>query len=171
MRPSFERKTNIYSMTFSDIECSGGAERDIFELQGSTDTRIRLHSVELSNNTNYVGSSGERLAVEIISGGTSTAVGGTVGAPLNFLDRGATALVTGTYNSTTVGGAGGETLRYGGNWPVGGENDFSYEPASDKRIQTGLNEQLAVRIAENAVAMGISGTIVWEEVGKVPGES
>lgn len=168
--PHMDRK-NLYSVTFSDIECSGVAKRDVFEIQGSTNTRVRLHQVKLSQHTILTGSS-ERVSVEVLTGGTSTAVGGVVGVVNRFLDKGATALCQATYNSTTAGSSGGlEVLREAENWTVGAEQDFNYEPASDKRIQSGLNEQMTVRLGINAANMGISGSIVWEETGKIPGES
>jgi len=161
---------NLYSCVFSDIECSGVAKRDIFEIQGSTNTRVRIHQVKLSQHTIVVGSS-ERVSFELITGGSATATGGTAGAVNRFLDKGATALCTATFNSTTLGADAEGTLRDADNWVVGGDLDFNYEPASDKRVQSGLNENVTVRLGINAANMGISGSIVWEETGKVPGES
>jgi hypothetical protein len=161
---------NLYSVTFSDIECSGVAERDVFDIQGSTETRLRLHQVELSQHSEVAGASEERLPVEILTGAVVASSGGTAGVPTRYLDRGATSLVSAAYNATTVAGAASdETLRWGGAWPI--NECFNYEPASDKRIQTGLNENLSVRIGVPADALSLNGTIVWEEIGKVPGES
>ncbi len=165
-----ERGT-LYSITFSDQECSGVAARDVFELTGSTNSRLRLHEVNLSQHVNVVGASAERLKVEVLTGGAGTkAAGGVAGVPIRFLDKGATALTTGSFNSTTIGLASSdETLRHGDTWPL--NENFNYCPASDKRIQTALGERLSVRLGINAAAIGISGSIVWEEIGKVPGEN
>lgn len=165
------QNSRVYSITFSDQECSGVAARDVFELTGSTNSRYRLHQVELSQHTNVIGASAERLKVEILTGGAGAkAAGGTAGVPLKYGDRGATALTTGSFNSTTVGLAStDETLRHADTWPL--EKNFDYCPPADKRVQCGLGERLSVRLGINAAAIGFSGTIVWEEIGKVPGEN
>jgi hypothetical protein len=168
---------SIYSVTFSDLECSGVAERDVFEITGSTDTRFRLHSVEMSQHAgNIVGASAESLKVEILVGATKDAAGGDSAVPRRYEDQGATALCTVSVNSTTVGGnAGSEVLRYADAWHL--NEKYVYRPPIHERIQVGLsvasdNEQrLSVRLEHPAAGIALNGTIVWEEIGKKPSES
>ena len=172
-RETFPNRGPLYTVSFSDQECSGVALRDLFEILGATDTRYRLHQLELSQHSEVAGASDEKYLIEIYSAtaAATPSSGGTAGAPTRYLDKGATALCTANYNATQVGGTStDETLRWSGVWHA--NESFNYEPATDKRIQVGLSGRLTVRMPTvPADALSLNGTIVWEEIGKVPGES
>tara|TARA_Y100000310_G_scaffold225274_1_gene227310 strand:- start:764 stop:1297 length:534 start_codon:yes stop_codon:yes gene_type:complete len=171
--PPWTAHGSIYSVSFSDLECSGVKERDIFELQGTINTRISLISVDLSQHSEVAGASEESIPVEILTGGVGArAVGGTTGAPVRFGDnsKGATALAECVYNSTDAGlAATDETLRHGDAWHL--NKKFVHSPPVYARIGSSINGRIAVRIGVPADAISINGNIVWQELGKVPGES
>ena len=161
---------NIYTAAFSAQESSGVAERDIFELKGTTDTRFKLLGFTLAQHTEVAGASESRVSLEVLTGATAAAAGGSTLASLAYNEqaRQSTAKVVCVHNSTTVASTVSETLRWAGAWPQ--HENFEYKPPRHMQIESRLDGQLNVRMSIGSTML-ISGTITWQETGKVPGES
>ena len=161
----------IFTAAFSAQISSGAAERDIFELKGSTDTRMKLLGFTLAQHTEVAGASETRCPIEVLTGAVTAAAGGSTLPSLRYDGHpvGATAKAVCVHNSTTVAGAASdETLRFADAWNM--FEKYEYKPPRHMQIESSLNGRINVRMGIGS-SMLISGTITWQETGKVPGES
>ena len=161
----------IYSVSFSNTPATG-VDKDIFELITSTNSRVKLREVRLSQSTAAVlgATEVELLSVAIHRGATVAAIGGSTSTPVKRDPRQRVADAVVVVNSSTPGSGstGLADLLFAGQFLTGEE--FLWRPPEDERPLIGLGERLSVRLGASAQTITLQGTMTFEEVGKVPEE-
>lgn len=161
----------IYSVAFSSADSSAVA-KDIFEITGSTKSSFKLHEVHLGQIAAALTSSAiETLTVSIYRGATVAAAGGATATPRHIDARtSATATFAVLLNSSSPGSSSTSAhLLFSRPWNT--QEPFVYRPAPEDRPVCKLTQRLQVRLGAPAAAIVIGGTIIIEEVGRVPGST
>lgn len=165
---------NVYSMSFSS-HIASGVDKGVFEVLPSTQSNIKVHSLHLGKEAAaaaFNSSVVESLLVQVFRGATDADIGGSTmnGVLLDNL-RGSTHTFAAQQNSSTPGSSqgGAAQLIHSETWIT--DRPFVWAPPEDKQPTCKLSERLQVRLGASAATITISGTLVVEETGKMPGLS
>lgn len=164
---------NVYAVSFSSIDASAVAQ-GVFQITPSTDSNISLRELRLGKVAAALSSSAiETLPVSIWRGATDADAGGTAVVPV-LMDgrRGSTATFAVSVGASSPGSsAGGAAIELLFSQPWNTQEDFVWRPPKDERPICILSQRLQVRLGAPAAAIVIGGTIIVEEIGKIPGLS
>ena len=169
--------SNIYSISFSSVATVAAAV-ELFDVKGSTLSNFRLTSLTFGQIAAALSSSAiESLAVGVYRGSTlsssATGLNFTTVNPVNLDSQSeATARLTAIVNSSLTGSSGAAaSLLLSQPWNT--QTTFVWKPRCDKGVDErptmALGERLQVRLGAPAAAIIVGGTMVVEEIGRVPG--
>ncbi len=161
---------NLYSVSFSSQDAAAVAT-DIFDITGSTLTSYRLRELSLGQVAAALTSSAiETLTLEIYRGST-IASGGATAAVVRVDSRtSATSALLAVVGSSTPGSSGTSAQRvFGIGWNTQVPIVLKWDEKTAPTCK--LGERLQVRLGAPAATMILGGTIVVEELGRVPGST
>lgn len=160
----------MYAVSFSSANSSAVA-KDIFEITASTLSSLVIHSVEIAQVAAALTSSAiESLTVAVFRGATDADGGGSTGTPVNLNGRSsATATFLTQINSSSPGSSAGGAAKLVFARPWNTQTPFVWRPPVNERPTCKLSQRLQVRLGAPAAAMVIGGTIIVEEIGRIPG--
>lgn len=166
---------NVYSYSFSAVAATG-ADKDIFDLVGSTSSRWRLTSLLITKST--IGST-EGVPVQVWRGSTlSSTAAGIILAPTKWDGRSSsTSSVVCNSNSTAPGSSGTSAALLIAD-ALNDYHPFYWEPYRDEvrddrpvfgtnGSSAGIGERLQVRLKASLASIQVNGTIIIEEIGLV----
>lgn len=156
----------IYAATFAAIAVT--AAQDVFEITAPSTSRLVIREIRLGQYSDPGDAQAEMLSIQIIRGYTTTGSGGATITPTNLAPESGALAASSTVkrNNTTVAQDGTGVVLLSDAFNVMG--GFRYYPVPDERIQVGVSQRLVVRITAPADSLTMNGTIVFEEVGKMP---
>ena len=156
----------IYVATFAPVVLS--AAQDVFEIVAPASSRLMIREIRLGQYSDPGDAQAEMLSVQIIRGYTTSGSGGASVTPVNLspVSGAAAAVATVERNNTTVAADGTGAVLLADTFNVMG--GWRYYPVPEERIEVGVSQRLVVRITAPADALTMNGTLVYEEVGKVP---
>jgi hypothetical protein len=156
----------IYVASFSAIAVS--AAQDVFELTAHASSRVALRELRLGQYSDAGDSEAELLSVLILRGYTTSGSGGAAMTPANISGHsGAPAAVTVVErNNTTGASTGTPAVLLASAWNV--QDEYLWLPDPDARPIIEVSTRVVVRITAPADALTTNGTLVFEEIGKVP---
>ena len=156
----------IFVATFAAVAVS--AAQDVFEIVAPASSRLVIREIRLGQYSDPGDAEAEMLSVQIIRGYTTSGSGGASVTPVNFspVSGAATATATVERNNTTVASTGTGALLLADSFNIMG--GWRYYPVPDERIEVGVSQRLVDRISAPADSLTMNGTLVFEEVGKVP---
>lgn len=165
-------RKQTFSVSFSSHQASG-VVKDVFEITPSTESNIALREVRLGKIAAAlsVGASlKEALLVTVWRGSTDADIGGsTISGVLLDGRRESTHTFAAQQNSSTPGSSEtgpGIELLYSQSWNT--ELPFIWRPVKEERPICKLSQRLQVRLGASTGAIVISGSMVVEELGKMP---
>ena len=156
----------IYVATFAAVVVS--AAQDVFEIVAPASSRLTIREIRLGQYSDPGDAEAEMLSVQIIRGYTTSGSGGSAVTPVNFspVSGAASPVATVERNNTTVAQDGTGAVLLADTFNVMG--GWRYYPVPEERIEVGVSQRLVVRITAPADSLTMNGTMVYEEVGKVP---
>lgn len=156
----------IFVATFAAVAVT--AAQDVFEIVAPASSRLLIREIRLGQYSDPGDAQAEMLSVQIIRGYTTSGSGGASVTPVNFspVSGAASPLATVERNNTTVAQDGTGAVLLADTFNVMG--GWRYYPVPEERIEVGVSQRLVVRITAPADSLTMNGTMVYEEVGKVP---
>lgn len=156
----------IFVATFAAVAVT--AAQDVFEIVAPASSRLMIREIRLGQYSDPGDAQAEMLSVQIIRGYTTSGSGGGSVTPVNLSPVSGAAAATATVerNNTTVAQDGTGAVLLADTFNVMG--GWRYYPVPEERIEVGVSQRLVVRITAPADALTMNGTLVYEEVGKVP---
>lgn len=156
----------IYVASFAAVAVT--AAQDVFELTASADSRVVIREIRLGQYSDAADAQAEMISIQVIRGYTTSGSGGAAVTPVNLSPvAGALAAVSSVErNNTTVAQDGTGVVLLADSFNVMG--GFRYYPVPEERIEVGVSQRLVVRITAPADSLTLNGTLVFEEVGKMP---
>lgn len=162
----------MFSATFADVAVS--AAQDLFEITAPADSRVLIHEIDIGQYSDAGDAAAEILGLQIIRGYTVSGSGGSSVTPGNLNSYGRAAGAVVEANNTTVANTGTVETLLATVWHL--QAGFIWRPdrpslrdqMNAKLIQLAPSERLVVRITAPADAITTNGTIVFEEIGKLP---
>lgn len=156
----------LFAVTFAAVAVT--AAQDIFEIVTPATTRAALREIELSQYTEFGDAAAELLSVQLIRGYTVSGSGGTAFTPLSLLNHAGkrAAVVTAEINNTTVANTGTAEVLRASSFNVA--SGWWYRPPADERIILEVSSRLVVRITAPADSVTMNGTLIFEELGRIP---
>ena len=159
----------LYSVSFASNDATT-VVKDIFEITGSTKSNYRVRELTLSKiGAAFSSTAQELLTLLIRRGSSAAAAGGATATPRNLDGRSdATATFAIALNSSTPGSSTGEII-YSGSWNT--NQMFVWRPPKNESPICILSQRLQVRLGASAATITIAGTMIVEEIGKMPGSA
>lgn len=156
----------IFVATFAAVAVT--AAQDVFEIVAPASSRLMIREIRLGQYSDPGDAQAEMLSVQIIRGYTTSGSGGGSVTPVNLSPVSGAAAATATVerNNTTVAQDGTGVVLLADTFNVMG--GWRYYPVPEERIEVGVSQRLVVRITAPADSLTMNGTIVYEEIGKVP---
>jgi hypothetical protein len=156
----------IFVATFAAVAVT--AAQDVFEIVAPASSRLLIREIRLGQYSDPGDAQAEMLSVQIIRGYTTSGSGGSAVTPVNFspVSGAASPVATVERNNTTVAQDGTGAVLLADTFNVMG--GWRYYPVPEERIEVGVSQRLVVRITAPADSLTMNGTMVYEEVGKVP---
>ena len=156
----------IFVATFAAVAVT--AAQDVFEIVAPASSRLLIREIRLGQYSDAADAQAEMLSVQIIRGYTTSGSGGASVTPVNFspVSGAASPVATVERNNTTVAQDGTGAVLLADSFNVMG--GWRYYPVPEERIEVGVSQRLVVRITAPADALTMNGTLVYEEIGKVP---
>ena len=165
---------NLYSVAFSSVNATGVA-KELFEIIGSTLSSFRVWGLTIGQIAAALSSSAiETLTVGLWRGST-VGSSGTAVTPIRLNARSsATASFTALINSSALGAtAASAQLVLAKVWNT--QNDFVWQARADGDIDERpvciLGQRLHVRLGAPAGTIALGGTLLIEEIGRLPGST
>lgn len=161
-----------FSVSFSSHQASG-VVKDVFEITPSTVSNIAVRELRLGKiaaSLSVGASLKESLLVTVWRGATDADIGGsTIGGVLLDGRRGSTHSFAAQQNASTPGSSAGGAaeLLFSQAWNT--ELPFIWRPVKEERPICKLSQRLQVRLGASSGAIVISGSMIIEELGKMPG--
>jgi hypothetical protein len=149
----------LYSVSFVSVAIT--AIQDLFQLITPSDRKALIHSVTISQETDYGDANAEGLPIQISRFSGTEGTGGTAGteSPLDPESQASTSLTE--VNNTTQ--ALTTTVLHAEAWNI--QAPFYYKPTPEERIKMDISDGLVVELsAAPTDSITCSGTLVWEEV-------
>lgn len=156
--------SRMYSVIFDRVAVS--AVQDLFELTNAATTVLKIHSVELGQDSDEQDAEDEQLQIKINrrTGSPTSGSGGSSATPVKMQTGDAAASFTAEVNNTTQISAGTETQIYSGAFNI--RAGFFWTPTPECRPVIAPSEYFIVELGEApADAITMSGTIMVEEIG------
>ena len=152
----------FYTVTFENVAVT--AAQDLISLLPAANKPCTLHTVSISQSTDYGDAAAEGLRIKIIRGHTTVGSGGSSATPAkNDPGNGTAAGVTARVNDTTIASSGTAVDLWAENWNI--QVPFYYRPTPEERIIWANAEYLVVRLmAAPADSITCSGSAVLEEI-------
>lgn len=156
----------LYVATFAGVSVT--AAQDVFEITAPATSRVMIREIRIGQYSDAGDAQAEMLSVQVIRGYTTSGSGGASVTPVNLSPvAGALAAASAVErNNTTVAQDGTGAVLIADAFNV--MRGWRYAPAPDERIEVGISQRLVVRITAPADALTMNGTVLFEEVGKVP---
>lgn len=156
----------IFVATFAAVAVT--AAQDVFEIVAPASSRLLIREIRLGQYSDPGDAQAEMLSVQIIRGYTTSGSGGGSVTPVNLSPVSGAAAATATVerNNTTVAADGTGAVLLADTFNVMG--GWRYYPVPEERIEVGVSQRLVVRITAPADSLTMNGTLVYEEIGKVP---
>ena len=156
----------IFVATFAAVAVT--AAQDVFEIVAPASSRLLIREIRLGQYSDPGDAQAEMLSVQIIRGYTTSGSGGASVTPVNFspVSGAASPVATVERNNTTVAQDGTGAVLLADTFNVMG--GWRYYPVPEERIEVGVSQRLVVRITAPADELTMNGTMVYEEIGKVP---
>lgn len=163
---------NIYAISFSSIDASAVAQ-GVFEITPSTQSNVVLRELRLGKVAAAQSASAiETLPVTVYRGATDADAGGaTAAAILMDARRGATNTFGVSIGASSPGSSEGGVAEKVFSQPWNTQEEFVWRPPKEERPVCILSQRLQVRLGAPAAAIVIGGTLIVEEIGKMPGVS
>lgn len=159
---------NIYTACFNAVAIT--AAQDVFELVAPANSRVVLRGVIIGQYSDAGDAQDELLSVLIIRGHGTTGSGGSAPTPTHVRGiAGAPAAgSTVAANNTTVAttGSGSPKTLIADTFDV--RFGWRYAPEECERIILAPSDRLVVRITAPADSITTNGTLIFEEIGKMP---
>lgn len=153
----------MYSVQFNGVAVT--AQQDFFELAAPS-TRVNIiHSVEITQSTDYGDAQDEGLSILFKRGvGSTTGSGGSSPTIQKLQTGSAAASGTAKANNTTKMTAGTITTLHASVWSV--RAPFLYLPTPEMRIILAPSERFTVELATTpADSLTCNGTLIYEGIG------
>lgn len=151
----------MYSVSFAAVAQT--AQVDFFEIVPGTNQSIVLHSVYITQSTEYGDAQDEMLGIAIKSGSTTTGSGGSTytAVPLDFSD--AASAATCKINNTTKATSGTIVTHHADAFNV--RAGWAYRPTPEERIIVKGARRLTVELTNTpADSVTFSGTLYFQEL-------
>ena len=160
------KQGNLFAVTFSAVAVS--AAQDLFELVAAASSKLVLREVRLGQYSDFGDAAAELLSVLIIRNYTTSGSGGSAFTPLPFngISGARVAVTTAEINNTTVATAGTPETMVADSFNIA--TGWLYRPPADERIILEPSKRLVVRVTVPADALTMNGTLIFEEIGKIP---
>ena len=156
----------IFAATFAAVAVT--AAQDVFEITAAASTRVALREIRLAQYSDAADAQAEMLSIQIMRGHSASGSGGSSVTPANVNGWTAAPAAASAVeaNNTTVASSGSPVTLLADSFNVMG--GFRYYPVPDERIIVEAGQRLVVRITAPADSLTMNGTIVFEELGKMP---
>ena len=157
----------VFSAAFNAVALTTNPQ-DMFYVTANSSSRVAVREIRLGQYTEFGDAQAELLSLQILVGSTSLAVGSTI-TPRNVARHtgGPTAGTAVSAPSTTVSSTASAVQMLADVWNV--EGGWWYNPPECERIILNPGQNLALRMTAPNDAMTVNGTLVFQEIGKVPG--
>ena len=156
----------LYAASFEATAVSTVGAFDLIGLTPSSSSRVVLHDIELSYLSTNVQTSEQILAISVYRGSTAASTSAAI-TPVNYKGHAtapaAVSAVTAP-SSELVSTASASLLHIG----VLDADGFRYNPWPENRPMLDVSQRLHVRVAVPAAAISVVGTLIFEEIGKLP---
>ena len=172
---------NIYSVAFSSINATGVVS-DLFYVKGSSLSGMRILGLTLGQVAAALSSSAiENLTVSIYRGsslsstgdasGGTTSSAGTLVVPVNINQRSEATASFLAYAYSTAPGSSGVIAELLHSSPWNTQRQFVWRPYKEAlgKPTVSLGERLQVRLSAPAATIVVGGTLLLEEIGRIPG--
>lgn len=166
---------SIFTATFAAVAAT--VAQDVFEIVAPSDSRVRIRDCAIGQYSDLGDAAAEILSVRVIRGFTTGGSGGASVTPANLRPWSRAAGSAVERNNTTVADGTGvdlvaATFNIAAGWCLrdvlrGGRLGPPLE--DDEFIYLEASERLVVRITAPADELTLNATLVFEELGAVPG--
>lgn len=157
----------VYTAPFS-AQALTTNDQDLFCLTASSSSRVVIREIRLGQYTEFGDAQAELLSLTMMVGSTASS-SGTAITPLNVKRHtGApTADSSVVGPSTTLASTTSSDVHWADTWNVAA--GLLYSPLPPERLVVQPGEIFNLRMSAPADAMTLNGTLVFQEIGKVPG--
>jgi len=162
---------HVYAVSFTSADATG-VTKDIFDITGSTKSNFVVHALYLAQIAAALTSSAiEAVPIGVYRGSTLASAGGATSIPRKLDGRSsATATFSVLINSSSPGSS-GPAAQLLHSMPWNTQTAFVWKPAPEDRPTCRLSQRLQVRLGATASTVTIGGTLIVEEIGKIPGSA
>jgi len=157
----------VYTVPFS-AQALTTNENDLFCLVASTDSRVVIREIRLGQYTEFGDAQAELLSLTMMVGSTEESSGTGI-TPRNVKTHtGApTADSSVVGPSTTLASTTSANVHWADSWNVAA--GLLYSPLPPERLVIQPGEIFNLRMSAPADTLTMNGTLVFQEIGKVPG--
>lgn len=156
----------VFTAPFTAATVSTNAH-DLWCLTASSSSRVILREVRIGQYSDFGDAQAELLSVSIVTGSSDPSEGSAI-TPRNVMSHAgaptADSVVAGP--STGLASASGTVERWADTFNVAA--GLLYAPAPDEQITINPGQNLVVRITAPNDELTMSGTLTFQEIGKVP---
>ena len=162
----------VFTAAFSAVAIS--VAQDLFEIVAPANSRVRLLEIDIGQYSDFGDAQAEILSIAIHRGHTVSGSGGSTVTPENLDPYSRAAGTTVEANNTTVATTSGKLLWATG-WHI--QAGFLWSPAEyaprgvpafRRHILIKPSQRLVIRITAPNDEITTNGSILFEELGKVP---
>jgi len=155
--------SQMYTVQFNAVAAT--AQQDFFELTNAATSVLFIHSVELSQSSDYGDAQDEGLSILMKRGvSTTSGSGGSAPTPAKLETGTTAATATAEVNNTTKQTGGTITTLRADVWSV--RAPYLYLPTPEMRIVLAPSERFTVELATTpADSLTCNGTLTYERIG------
>lgn len=151
----------MYSANVAAVSVS--AAQDVFEIVAPADAVVIIHSVYISQTSDYGDAAAEGLQVKAIKGYSSSGSGGSTPTPTPMQSGFAAAGSTVEANNTTQANSGSPVTLVADSFNA--QIGYQYRPTPEERIVLSPSQRLVWTLTAPADAITLNATMIFEEVG------
>jgi len=152
----------VYTAQFNAVAVT--AAQDYFEINAAAGKPVKIHWVEIGQNSDAGDAQAEMLRILLITGFTTSGSGGTTPTAGKTDEGDAAFSGTVEVNNTTVANTGTTVTRHAGNFNVQQGYTFVWTPETRPLINAGGRAVFNMPVAP-ADSLTMSGTVCFEEFG------
>lgn len=158
---------SVFTAPFSAVALTTNAQ-DLFFVTAPSNSRVAIREIRLGQYSEFGDAEAELLSLTVMTGTTSVAAGSTI-TPRNVRSHSGapTAGTSVSAPSTTLASTTSATVRLADVWNVAA--GWWYNPPVAERLVLEPSQKAVLRMTAPNDAMTVNGTLVFQEIGKVPG--
>ncbi len=156
----------LYAASFEASAVSTVGPFDLFGLTPSSSSRVVIHEIDLSYLSTNTQASEQIMGISVYRGSTAASTSAAI-TPVNYKGHAtapaAVSSVTGP--SSEIVSTSSAVLLHTGTLDADG---FQYNPWPENRPMLDVSQRLHVRVTVPSSAISVVGTMIFEEIGKLP---